>query len=122
MLMCRSVLCGALLVVVASAAVAAVPGYITYQGALTSSAGNPADGALAMSFAIYSRARGGTPGPKAASTLDIGGPDMDFVALAEGMGVKASRATTAEEFNARLEEALQASGPRLIDAVVPTLY
>ena len=67
-------------------------------------------------------ARGGTPGPRAASTLDIGSPDMDFVAMAQGMGVKASRATTAEEFNAQLEEALQGNGPRLIDAVVPTLF
>lgn len=66
-------------------------------------------------------ARGGTPGPKAASMLDIGSPDMDFVAMARGMGVQAGRATTAEEFNTLLEEAMAASGPRLIDAVVPTL-
>jgi acetolactate synthase-1/2/3 large subunit len=76
---------------------------------------------LEMEFA-RTGARGGTPGPKAGSTLDIGGPDMDFVAMAEGMGVKASRATTAEEFNSQLAEALQARGPRLIDAVVPTLF
>jgi acetolactate synthase-1/2/3 large subunit len=76
---------------------------------------------LEMEFA-RTGARGGTPGPKAASALDIGGPDMDFVAMAEGMGVRASRATTAEEFNAQLAEALQAKGPRLIDAVVPTLF
>jgi acetolactate synthase-1/2/3 large subunit len=67
-------------------------------------------------------ARGGTPGPKAASTLDIGGPDMDFVALATGMGVQATRATTAEEFNSQFEQAMQAKGPRLIDAMVPTLF
>lgn len=65
-------------------------------------------------------ARGGTPGPKAASTLEIGDPDLDFVALAEGMGVKASRATTAEEFNAQFEEAMNTKGPRLIDAIVPS--
>jgi acetolactate synthase I/II/III large subunit len=67
-------------------------------------------------------ARGGTPGPKAASTLDIGSPDMDFVALAQGMGVQASRVTTAEEFNAQFEAAMLAKGPRLIDALVPTLF
>lgn len=67
-------------------------------------------------------ARGGVPGPKAASMLDIGAPDMDFVAMAEGMGVPASRATTAEEFNAQLEAAFAARGPRLIDAVVPTIF
>jgi acetolactate synthase-1/2/3 large subunit len=76
---------------------------------------------LEMEFA-RTGARGGAPGPKAASTLDIGGPDMDFVAMAQGMGVQASRATTAQEFNEQLEQALQAAGPRLIDAVVPTLF
>ncbi len=76
---------------------------------------------LEMEFA-RTGARGGSPGPKAASTLDIGGPDMDFVSMAQGMGVQASRATTAEEFNTQLAEALQARGPRLIDAVVPTLF
>ena len=66
-------------------------------------------------------ARGGKPGPNAASMLDIGSPDMDFVAMAQGMGVSASRATTVEEFNTQLEAALAASGPHLIDALVPTL-
>jgi acetolactate synthase I/II/III large subunit len=64
-------------------------------------------------------ARGGTPGPKAASTLDIGSPNLDFVALAEGMGVPATRATTAEEFNEQFEAAINTKGPRLIDAIVP---
>ena len=67
-------------------------------------------------------ARGGVPGPKAASTLDIGTPDMDFVAMAEGMGVSASRATTAEEFNAQFAAAMEQTGPRLIDAVIPTAW
>jgi len=65
-------------------------------------------------------ARGGKPGDKAASTLDIGGPDMDFVALATGMGVDATRATTAEEFNQQFEAAMARTGPCLIDAIVPT--
>jgi len=76
---------------------------------------------LEMEFA-RTGARGGTPGPKAASTLDIGGPDMDFVAMAQGMGVQASRASTIEEFNSQFELAMQAKGPRLIDAMVPTLF
>ena len=67
-------------------------------------------------------ARGGVPGPKAASTLDIGSPDMNFVNIANGMGVSATRATTAEEFNTQLEAALNAPGPHLIDAIVPTLF
>jgi acetolactate synthase-1/2/3 large subunit len=67
-------------------------------------------------------ARGGTPGPKAASMLNIGGPDMDFVAIARGMGVKAGRATTAEEFNTLFAAAMAERGPCLIDALVPTLF
>ncbi len=67
-------------------------------------------------------ARGGKPGPKAASTLDIGGPELDFVALARGMGVQADAAATAEEFNRLFEAAMQQKGPRLIDAVVPPLF
>tara|TARA_R110002072_G_scaffold1589_8_gene13395 strand:- start:45 stop:1604 length:1560 start_codon:yes stop_codon:yes gene_type:complete len=67
-------------------------------------------------------ARGGTPGPKASSMLRIDGPDLDFVALARGMGVQAERATTAEEFNRLFGDAMASRGPRLIDAIVPTLF
>ena len=66
-------------------------------------------------------ARGGKPGPKAASSLDIGSPDMDFVAMAQGMGVSASCARTSEEFNQQLETALRGRGPHLIDARIPPL-
>ncbi len=66
-------------------------------------------------------ARGGIPGPNAASMLDIGKPDMDFVAMAEGMGVRATRATTDEEFTAQFALAMRERGPRLIDAQVPSL-
>ena len=76
---------------------------------------------LEMEFA-RTGARGGKPGPNAASVLDIGSPVMDFVAMAAGMGVQASRATTAEEFNEQFAAAMNAKGPRLIDAVVPTLF
>jgi acetolactate synthase-1/2/3 large subunit len=60
----------------------------------------------------------GTPGKKAADMLDIGRPDLDWVALARGMGVEASRASTAEEFNRQFAAALGARGPRLIEAVL----
>ena len=58
-------------------------------------------------------------GPKARSQLDIGGPRLDFARLAQGMGVHAVRAETAEEFAHALEYALAHPGPHLIDAVVP---
>lgn len=63
-------------------------------------------------------ARGGKPGPKASSTLDIGTPNMDFVALAAGMGVAGGRATTAEEFVEQLQRAIDTPGPYLVDAIL----
>jgi acetolactate synthase I/II/III large subunit len=65
---------------------------------------------------VRTGARGGKPGPKAASSLAIGHPDMDFQAMAEGMGVRATVATTAGEFNEQLADAMAGSGPCLIDA------
>lgn len=70
---------------------------------------------------VRTGARGGKPGPKAASMLDIGTPNMDFVAMATGMGVSASRATSAEEFAQQFAEAMAHKGPRLIEAMVPPL-
>jgi acetolactate synthase I/II/III large subunit len=58
------------------------------------------------------------PGRKALDMLEIGRPDLDWVRLANGMGVKASRATTAEEFNDQFGRALSGRGPHLIEAVL----
>ncbi|HEX7304846.1 acetolactate synthase large subunit [Lentzea sp.] len=54
---------------------------------------------------------------RAREFIDISG--VDFVALAAGMGVPATRADTAEGFAAQLREALAEPGPHLIEAVVP---
>lgn len=61
------------------------------------------------------------PGPRALELLDLGGPAIDFVKIAQGMGVPARRATTADELAAALIEALTEPGPHLIDAVVGSL-
>ncbi|GAA5036413.1 acetolactate synthase large subunit [Microbacterium fluvii] len=62
---------------------------------------------------------GGSAGPKARSTLDLGRPDLDFVALASGMGVPAVRADTVAQFAAAFAEALGTRGPFVIEAVIP---
>jgi acetolactate synthase I/II/III large subunit len=62
-----------------------------------------------------------TDGAKARALLDLSGPDLDFVALGNGMGVPSTRATTAEEFVAQLRTALAEPGPHLIEAVVPSV-
>ncbi|HEX6312010.1 MAG TPA: acetolactate synthase large subunit [Acidimicrobiia bacterium] len=59
-------------------------------------------------------------GPKALDMLDISRPDLDFVALARGMGVPATRSTTADEFTAQLERAIAEPGPALVEAVLPS--
>jgi acetolactate synthase-1/2/3 large subunit len=58
-------------------------------------------------------------GARAGQLLDLGSPSLDFVALATGMGVPATRATTAEELAAQFRTALAEPGPHLIDAVLP---
>lgn len=65
------------------------------------------------------RVGAGEGGPKANSVLDISTPPMDWVHLAEGMGVEASRATTIEQFNDQFADAMRRSdGPRLIEVVL----
>ena len=60
-------------------------------------------------------------GPKAADLLDLSRPDMDFVAMATGLGVPATRATTAEELAEQFTRALAEPGPHLIEAMVPSM-
>jgi acetolactate synthase-1/2/3 large subunit len=50
--------------------------------------------------------------------LELSKPDIDFVAIAEGFGVPATRATTAEELATHFSAAIAEPGPHLIDAVV----
>ena len=58
------------------------------------------------------------PGPKATSMLELNDPELDWVAMATGMGVPAARATTAEEFNDLLAASFATPGPFLIEAMV----
>jgi acetolactate synthase-1/2/3 large subunit len=60
-------------------------------------------------------------GDKAKAMLDLHRPDLDFVALATGMGVPATRATTCEDFVDQLTAAFASRGPRVIEAVVPSI-
>ena len=58
------------------------------------------------------------PGPKALSMLDLHNPTLDWVQLASGMGVEASRAETVEAFTSQLDSAIKQRGPRLIEVVL----
>jgi acetolactate synthase I/II/III large subunit len=65
-----------------------------------------------------SRVGADAPGPKALDMLDLSRPDLDFVALARGMGVEAARATTADDLVEQLRRAFAEPGPHLIEAVL----
>lgn len=58
------------------------------------------------------------PGPKALSMLDLRNPEIDWVALGQSMGVPGRKATTVEELEVALAEALAIKGPRLIELVL----
>ena len=57
-------------------------------------------------------------GERAQRLLDLGRPTLDFIALAQGMGVPGERAETAEELAAALRRALAEPGPHLVQAVL----
>jgi acetolactate synthase-1/2/3 large subunit len=76
------------------------------------------NGSYAILELELSRVGAGDPGPRARGMLDLKHPELDFVALATGMGVPATRATTAEEFTIQLERAFATPGPALIEAVL----
>ncbi|MEW5811110.1 MAG: acetolactate synthase large subunit [Actinomycetota bacterium] len=76
---------------------------------------------LRMELQRVGATSGTEPGPKARDLLDLGSPAIDFVQIAEGLGVPARRVRTAEEFAAALTDAFAEPGPHLIDALVPSL-
>ena len=57
----------------------------------------------------------GAPGPRAADMLDIGRPSLDWVHLAKGMGVPASRINSLDTFAKALREGFEGDGPTLIE-------
>jgi acetolactate synthase-1/2/3 large subunit len=57
----------------------------------------------------------GNPGPLACDLFDIGRPDLDWVALAKGMGVPGARVTSLEEFAKILRKGFETDGPTLIE-------
>ncbi|MFI5306666.1 MAG: acetolactate synthase large subunit [Polyangiales bacterium] len=57
-------------------------------------------------------------GERARNLLDIGRPDLDFVAIATGMGIPAVRVEDAAELSRELERAMRERGPYLIEVVM----
>ncbi len=57
------------------------------------------------------------PGPVASSLTSLREPELDWVALARGMGVPGVRVETAEALARELERAFAEPGPHLVEAV-----
>jgi acetolactate synthase I/II/III large subunit len=76
---------------------------------------NDSNGILNIELA---RAREGDANEKMLSMLRIDKPCLDWVKLAEGQGVPATRATTAEEFYKQFAAAMSTKCPRLIEAQI----
>jgi acetolactate synthase I/II/III large subunit len=60
----------------------------------------------------------GSPGRNASRMLDLDDPSLNWVGLAQSMGVEAARADTAEAFADLLRAACGRKGPFLIEAVI----
>ncbi len=60
-------------------------------------------------------------GERARNMMHIGNPDIDFVALAESMGVRAERAGDAAAFSRAFTAAMAERGPRLIEVTMASL-
>ncbi|HEY2552397.1 MAG TPA: acetolactate synthase large subunit [Streptosporangiaceae bacterium] len=67
------------------------------------------------------RVGAGQAGEHAASMLSLASPTPDFTQVSRGLGVPASRVTTAEELHRALRYGYAADGPYLIEAIVPPL-
>jgi acetolactate synthase-1/2/3 large subunit len=64
------------------------------------------------------RGVGANPGRTAMDMMDLGNPDLDWVKLANGMGVEAAKTTTLEGVGDLLTQSLSREGPFLIEMEV----
>jgi acetolactate synthase-1/2/3 large subunit len=61
---------------------------------------------------------GATPGANALAMMDLGSPALDWVRLANGMGVDAARATTLEQCADLMTQSFRQAGPFLVELVI----
>ena len=58
---------------------------------------------------------GANPGPTAMNMLDLGNPNLDFVKMANAMGVEAAKCSTLEECASLMLQSFKSVGPFLIE-------
>jgi acetolactate synthase I/II/III large subunit len=61
---------------------------------------------------------GAVPGPTAMGMLDLSNPDLDWVKMANGMGVEAARATTLDKCADLMKQSFMQPGPFLIELMI----
>ena len=59
-----------------------------------------------------------TPNARTLSMLDLSNPDMDFAAMAQGLGIRATQARSSAEFREQFRDAMATPGPCLIEAII----
>lgn len=76
------------------------------------------NGAYAILEMELNRVGADAGGPVARGMFDLTRPELDFCQISEGLGVPATRATTAEELTDQLDRAYAEPGPHLIEAML----
>lgn len=64
------------------------------------------------------RTGAGAVGPRAEEMIDLARPELDWIKLAEGLGVQAVRAANADDFIREFGAAMREPGPRVIEALL----
>jgi acetolactate synthase-1/2/3 large subunit len=64
------------------------------------------------------RTQSGAAGDRARSLLELTNPTMDWMSIATGFGMRATRCETAESFDSAFARSMTETGPRLIEAVI----
>ena len=59
------------------------------------------------------------PTEKARSLLDLSNPTIDWVKIAQGMGMAAQRVEPVADFDREFADSMQQQGPRLIEVILP---
>ncbi len=77
-----------------------------------------ANRAYAILKGEFANLGGGALGPTASDMLEIGRPDLDWIALAKGMGVAGVRVETLDAFAKALDTGFRTRGPFLIEVTL----
>lgn len=64
------------------------------------------------------RAGENNPGDKARSLTDLGQPPIDWISVAKGFGVPATRVQSSEDLTKAIERSVENAGPHLIEAIL----